>query len=153
MQRRTHATFVRWWADVVAPEDIISYSPLQPKLRVNADATALEFVPESVAMQLPVSTHQLSQWQQLQQHAQAAVGAANESAAADRSQHSFSELHGVWDVERYISLLLGEIIRLRDDENGYGPKGKNFIDHVDIPPGIEEAWARLAGRYSHLVRM
>ena len=38
---------------------------------------------------------------------------------------------GLWDVKHYITLLLGDISRLRDDENGYGPKGKGFITHVD----------------------
>lgn len=47
---------------------------------------------------------------------------------------------GVWSRERFLELLLGEIRRLRDDENGYGPRGKNFIDHVDIPPEVEHAW-------------
>ncbi|HAC6655898.1 TPA_asm: YdcF family protein [Salmonella enterica subsp. enterica serovar Abortusovis] len=29
---------------------------------------------------------------------------------------------------------------LRDDETGYGPRGKDFIIHVDIPRDIENAW-------------
>ena len=28
--------------------------------------------------------------------------------------------------------------RLHDDENGYGPKGKDFIPHIDIS---EEVWS------------
>lgn len=47
---------------------------------------------------------------------------------------------GVWSRKRFLELLLGEIRRLRDDENRYGPRGKNFIDHVDIPPEVEHAW-------------
>lgn len=47
---------------------------------------------------------------------------------------------GLWDVEHYVTLLLGDVSRLRDDENGYGPKGKGFITHVDIPPEIENAF-------------
>ncbi len=47
---------------------------------------------------------------------------------------------GVWPFPRFISLILGEIPRLRDDENGYGPMGKNFIDHVEIPPQVLEAY-------------
>ena len=43
-----------------------------------------------------------------------------------------------WITDRYIGLLLGEIARLHDDENGYGPRGKNFLPHVDIPA---EVWA------------
>jgi len=45
-----------------------------------------------------------------------------------------------WTLERFISLVLGEIPRLRDDPTGYGPKGKGFIAHVDIPAEIEEAY-------------
>ncbi|AGR58863.1 YdcF family protein [Salmonella bongori] len=47
---------------------------------------------------------------------------------------------GVWTVERYLSLIAGELPRLRDDETGYGPRGKNFIIHVDIPQDVETAW-------------
>ena len=43
-----------------------------------------------------------------------------------------------WTINRYIGLLLGEIARLQDDENGYGPRGKNFLPHIDIP---SEVWA------------
>lgn len=47
---------------------------------------------------------------------------------------------GLWLPERYLALLLGEIPRLRDDEQGYGPNGRDFIEHVDIPPQVEAAW-------------
>lgn len=47
---------------------------------------------------------------------------------------------GLWSVERYLSLMLGEIPRLRDDINGYGPCGKDFIEHVTIPDEIAQAW-------------
>lgn len=59
---------------------------------------------------------------------------------------------GMWEMERYISLLLGEIPRLTDDENGYGPRGKDFIAHVDIPPEVESAFRKLRAAYSELVR-
>jgi uncharacterized SAM-binding protein YcdF (DUF218 family) len=49
----------------------------------------------------------------------------------------------LWDIERYLELILGEVPRLRDDESGYGPRGKGFIGHVDIPDEVEEAWGRL----------
>jgi len=48
-----------------------------------------------------------------------------------------------WDIERFISLLLGEIPRLRDDRNGYGPAGKNFIVHIDIPDNVHAAYKKL----------
>jgi hypothetical protein len=41
---------------------------------------------------------------------------------------------------RYLPLVLGEIPRLRNDEKGYGPKGKNFIGECDIPEKVEEAF-------------
>lgn len=48
---------------------------------------------------------------------------------------------GLWDEQRFIDLVLGEIPRMRDDEEGYryGPRGKGFIVHVDIPEGVLEA--------------
>lgn len=50
---------------------------------------------------------------------------------------------GLWTQQRFLELILGEVPRLRDDEEGYGPKGKGFIAHVDIPTTVEEAWIRL----------
>lgn len=52
---------------------------------------------------------------------------------------------GLWEQGRFIGLLLGEIPRLRDDKDGYGPNGKGFIAHVDIPEEVEAAWGRLEG--------
>jgi uncharacterized SAM-binding protein YcdF (DUF218 family) len=51
---------------------------------------------------------------------------------------------GTWTIQRFIALLLGEIERLNDDEFGYGPKGKNFLPHVDIPAPVFESYLRLA---------
>ncbi len=34
---------------------------------------------------------------------------------------------------RYLALLLGELPRLLDNAQGYGPNGKGFITHVDFP--------------------
>ncbi len=50
---------------------------------------------------------------------------------------------GLWPVERYLSLIIGELPRIRDDEQGYGPRGKNFIAHVDVPLAVEQAWQQL----------
>ena len=47
---------------------------------------------------------------------------------------------GLWSPERFLSLILGEIPRLRDDERGYGPRGRDFIPHVEIPLEIEAAY-------------
>ncbi|MCA6998272.1 YdcF family protein [Dickeya solani] len=49
----------------------------------------------------------------------------------------------VWEMERYIAMVLGEVKRLRDDQNGYGPSGAGFIGHVDIPDDVTRAWERL----------
>jgi uncharacterized SAM-binding protein YcdF (DUF218 family) len=51
---------------------------------------------------------------------------------------------GLWPVERFVSLVMGEIPRLRDDASGYGPRGRGFIAHVDIPEGVLAAHERLA---------
>lgn len=53
--------------------------------------------------------------------------------------------------QRFLSLLLGEIPRLRDDAEGYGPLGKGFITHCDIPRDVLDAHARLSDRYHGLV--
>ncbi|MEG5548525.1 YdcF family protein [Enterobacter wuhouensis] len=50
---------------------------------------------------------------------------------------------GLWPVERYISLLLGELPRLYDDINGYGPAGRDFITHVEFPDAVSAAWEAL----------
>lgn len=62
------------------------------------------------------------------------------------------DIWGMWDMERYISLLMGEIPRLSDDADGYGPKGKNFIAHVDIPEEVRMAFHDLCDQYPELVR-
>lgn len=51
-----------------------------------------------------------------------------------------SEIPGMWNMERYAELLMGEIPRLTDDENGYGPNGKDYISHVDIPDEVRDAF-------------
>lgn len=63
-----------------------------------------------------------------------------------------NEIWGLWTVERYVELLLGEIPRLTDDKNGYGPKGKGFIAHMDIPGEVADAYAWLRPRYVDKVR-
>lgn len=50
---------------------------------------------------------------------------------------------GLWTHERFLSLLLGEVPRLRDDKHGYGPVGAGFIAHVDVPNAVQQAHARL----------
>lgn len=60
--------------------------------------------------------------------------------------------HGMWEMDRYVELLMGEIPRLRNDENGYGPRGKGFIAPVEIPPRVEEAFALLQQVYGCATR-
>jgi uncharacterized SAM-binding protein YcdF (DUF218 family) len=50
---------------------------------------------------------------------------------------------GMWELDRYVSLLMGEVPRLTDDANGYGPAGRDFIAHVDVPPEVHDAFGRL----------
>lgn len=50
---------------------------------------------------------------------------------------------GLWTLPRFISLLLGEIPRLRNAPGGYGPRGAGFIAEVEIPAEIEDIYARL----------
>ena len=57
------------------------------------------------------------------------------------------EIPGMWKMDRYVSLLLGEIRRLTDDAQGYGPAGKGFIAHVDIPKPVREAFLDLSKVY------
>ncbi|KAI3392480.1 hypothetical protein diail_5672 [Diaporthe ilicicola] len=55
----------------------------------------------------------------------------------------------IWGVDRFLDLVMGEIPRLRDDKNGYGPNGNHSIVHVDIPPEVEEAWKRLSEKITN----
>ncbi|MET9023246.1 ElyC/SanA/YdcF family protein [Actinopolymorpha sp. NPDC004070] len=59
---------------------------------------------------------------------------------------------GMWEIERYVSLLMGEIPRLRDDADGYGPSGQDYISHVDVPHDVEAAFALLQESAEHTVR-
>lgn len=63
-----------------------------------------------------------------------------------------SEIHGMWDIDRYISLLMGEIPRLSDNAEGYGPRGKGFIAHVEIPEEVQEAFEELKKVYGKKIR-
>ena len=61
-------------------------------------------------------------------------------------------IHGMWDIERYVNLLMGEIPRLTDDASGYGPSGKDFIAHVEIPSAVQNAFDALKGIYGDKIR-
>ncbi|MCI1856532.1 MAG: hypothetical protein LKI80_00070 [Sporolactobacillus sp.] len=59
---------------------------------------------------------------------------------------------GMWDMKRYITLLMGEIVRLSDDTEGYGPRGKNYIARVDVPHGVRKAFDFLKRNYGDRIR-
>jgi hypothetical protein len=44
-----------------------------------------------------------------------------------------------WPWRRWVALVLGEVPRLRDNAHGYGPRGRDFIAHVDVPDEVEAA--------------
>lgn len=58
-------------------------------------------------------------------------------------QYRGEQQQSLWSWPRFASLLLGEIPRLRNAAQGYGPLGKDFIAAVDIPAELEEAYGRL----------
>lgn len=62
------------------------------------------------------------------------------------------QIHGMWSIERYVNLLMGEIPRLSDDQNGYGPNGKNYIAHVEIPEKVWSAFEQLKMVYGDEIR-
>lgn len=63
-----------------------------------------------------------------------------------------TQIHGMWEPDRYVNLLMGEIPRLTDGPEGYGPKGKGFIAHVDIPEEVTGAFEELKQIYKDAVR-
>lgn len=63
-----------------------------------------------------------------------------------------NDIKGMWDMNRYITLLMGEILRLSDNADGYGPNGKDYIAHVDIPIEVETAFMELKTEYAGMVR-
>nr|WP_246304818.1 ElyC/SanA/YdcF family protein [Nocardioides thalensis] len=44
-----------------------------------------------------------------------------------------------WPWNRWLSLVMGEVPRLRDDAHGYGPRGRDFIAHVEVPEEVDAA--------------
>jgi uncharacterized SAM-binding protein YcdF (DUF218 family) len=71
----------------------------------------------------------------------------------DRDARNVNDEDGraVWSVRRFTALILGEMCRLHDDEHGYGPRGADFIDHLDIPSDVMDAYQRLALAHPHSV--
>lgn len=63
-----------------------------------------------------------------------------------------AECEASWTLRRFVSLLLGEVPRLRNAPGGYGPRGAGFIAAVDVPAEVEDAWLRLSQRFGDLLR-
>ena len=63
------------------------------------------------------------------------------------------EIHGMWDIDRYMELLMGEIPRLRDDAGGYGPRGRGYVAHVEIPGKVMEAFEELEKEFGAKIRI
>lgn len=61
-------------------------------------------------------------------------------------------LWGSWKMERFLTLILGEIPRLHDTPEGYGPLGKGYLPHIDVPEDVLAAFERLREEYGELVR-
>lgn len=64
--------------------------------------------------------------------------------SVDREGKIQPKIPFLWEEGRFYELLLGEIWRLRDDENGYGPRGRGFLPHVEIPPEVDRAHRNLS---------
>lgn len=62
------------------------------------------------------------------------------------------DILGMWNIETYITLLMGEIPRLSDNEEGYGPNGKDYIEHVEIPIEVSNAFMELKKDYGSFIR-
>ena len=50
---------------------------------------------------------------------------------------------GMWPIDRYVTLLTREVPRLTDDANGYGPAGRGYIAHVEVPSEVRRAFTYL----------
>lgn len=52
-------------------------------------------------------------------------------------------------VERlFLCVSFRRMVRLKDDEQGYGPNGKNYMNHVDIPQKVWSAYQRIRSSVS-----
>lgn len=57
-----------------------------------------------------------------------------------------------WETDYFLSLVIGEIRRLNDDENGYGPKGADFIPHVEVTKNVLASYRRCENYLTHVER-
>jgi hypothetical protein len=49
-----------------------------------------------------------------------------------------------WPGLRWAELVMGEVPRLTDSPSGYGPLGRDYIAHVDVPRDVQVAFEALA---------
>jgi len=56
------------------------------------------------------------------------------------------EPDGMWPFEQFVTLTLIEIAKLIDDENGFGPSGRNYFDRVEVPASVLNAYRSIANR-------
>ncbi|MCX5773932.1 MAG: YdcF family protein [Fusobacteria bacterium] len=70
-----------------------------------------------------------------------------EMAISGEIEYTNQSVLNYFSFERVLELVLGEIVRVKDDEQGYGPKGKNFIAHVDVPIEVEKAFSSIVKKY------
>ncbi len=66
---------------------------------------------------------------------------------SDTFRYQNNDLEGLWSEERFTSLILGEMHRIEDNETGYGPRGKNYIVHIDLPEDVRNAYYLLKQKY------
>ena len=104
------------------------------------------------------STMQLRMWAVIKKYIDENIEVINYAAYKVKVINEDSKLIydnyplGMWDIDRYINLLMGEIPRLTDNEEGYGPRGKDFLIHIDIPEKVENAFLELKKYYPNMVR-
>lgn len=69
-------------------------------------------------------------------------------SVGENGDPAWSHSSAPWPVERFVGLVLGEVPRLRDDAEGYGPRGRGYLPSVPIPAEVEAAWQRAHAHFS-----
>jgi hypothetical protein len=141
MQQRTHQSFLKNIPNYAMATDLLtgasnsnllfgdvrllSYAPFIPYLSANVgkDSKVSEIEEGESIPEYCYSIRQLS-------HFERGIGVVGDGLVVDECSSA------VWEVERFVSLVMGEVPRLRDDETGYGPMGSAFITHCDIPEEV-----------------
>ncbi|GCF92609.1 hypothetical protein NRIC_05000 [Enterococcus florum] len=58
------------------------------------------------------------------------------SYSAEGPRFQDARMNEWWAKDYFLSLAIGEVRRLIDDSDGYGPNGAGFIPHVEIPKSV-----------------